>query len=101
MAMTQAAKLNTTAGSSGSGASRERERPAWLEQWLNYPRQLRQFLHETRVEMKQVTWPSQSEVLSTTIVVILTTAFFAVFLWLVDIGCQRLIALVLKTFRQH
>ena len=28
-----------------------------------YPRRLRQFLHEVRVEMRQVTWPSRHEVL--------------------------------------
>jgi preprotein translocase SecE subunit len=98
MAITQATKLNTSAGSSERP---ERERPTWLQELLDYPKRARQFLHEVRIEMKQVTWPSQSEVFSTTLVVILTTAFFAVFLWMVDLACQRLIALVLKEFRRH
>jgi preprotein translocase SecE subunit len=90
--------LNTSAGSSERP---ERERPTWLQELLDYPKRARQFLHEVRIEMKQVTWPSQSEVFSTTVVVILTTAFFAVFLWMVDLACQRLIAFIVTEFRRH
>ena len=44
----------------------------------------REFLHDVRVEMKQVTWPSRDDVLSTTGVVIATVAFFGVFLTIVE-----------------
>jgi preprotein translocase subunit SecE len=44
----------------------------------------REFLHEVRVEMKQVTWPSRDDVVSTTGVVIATVAFFGVFLTIVE-----------------
>jgi len=44
----------------------------------------REFLHDVRVEMKQVTWPSREDVVSTTAVVIATVAFFGVFLALVE-----------------
>ena len=74
--------MNTSTGE--SDRPERRERPEWLEKLLDYPARVRTFLHEVRVEMRQVTWPSQSEVRSTTVVVILTTAFFAVFLWGVD-----------------
>jgi preprotein translocase subunit SecE len=54
----------------------------------------REFLHDVRVEMKQVTWPNRDDVVSTTTVVIVTVAFFGVFLaivdWLVQHGVQRL-----------
>ena len=54
----------------------------------------REFLHDVRVEMKQVTWPGREDVISTTTVVIVTVAFFGVFLaivdWLVQHGVQRL-----------
>ena len=82
MATTQAAKLNTTPGA--PERSERRERPEWLQKLMDYPARARTFLHEVRVEMKQVTWPSRSEIRSTTVVVILTTVFFAVFLWAVD-----------------
>ena len=46
----------------------------------------RVFLSEVRNELKRVTWPSQKEVYATTIMVILTSAFFGVFLWVVDLA---------------
>ena len=45
----------------------------------------REFLHDVRVEMKQVTWPSREDVISTTGVVIATVAFFGVFLAIVEL----------------
>ena len=54
----------------------------------------KEFLHDVRVEMKQVTWPNRDDVISTTGVVIATVAFFGVFLaladWLIQHGVQRL-----------
>ncbi|MGB8322516.1 MAG: preprotein translocase subunit SecE [Candidatus Acidiferrum sp.] len=44
----------------------------------------REFLHDVRVEMKQVTWPSREDVISTTAVVIATVAFFGIFLTIVE-----------------
>jgi preprotein translocase subunit SecE len=56
-------------------------------------RDTREFLHDVRVEMKQVTWPSREDVVSTTGVVIATVFFFGVFLaavdWLVQMGISR------------
>ena len=55
----------------------------------------RDFLHDVRVEMKQVTWPSREDVISTTGVVIATVAFFGVFLaiveWIAQKGLDRLL----------
>jgi len=44
----------------------------------------RTFLAEVRSEMKKVTFPPRDEVVATTIVVIITSVIFAVFLWLAD-----------------
>lgn len=49
-----------------------------------YPRRLKQFMHEVRVEMRQVNWPSAREVWSTTVVVTVTVAFFGVFFAFTD-----------------
>ena len=46
----------------------------------------RTFLTEVRNEMKRVTWPSQKEVYATTVVVILTSAFFGLYLWGLDLA---------------
>jgi len=49
-----------------------------------YPKRLRQFLHDVRVEMKQVNWPSRQDVWSTTMVVVVTVAFFGVYFAITD-----------------
>ena len=56
----------------------------------------RLFLSEVRNELKRVTWPSQKEVYATTIMVILTSAFFGVFLWVVDLGLTSAVAWVFR-----
>ena len=58
----------------------------------------REFLHDVRVEMKQVTWPSREDVVSTTWVVISTVAFFGVFLAVIDKLVQLGVAYVFKRF---
>ena len=57
-----------------------------------------EFLHDVRVEMKQVTWPTRDDVVATTWVVLATVAFFGVFLWLVDMGVQRAVQYIFKKF---
>ena len=42
------------------------------------------FFRDVRVEMRQVNWPSKLDVWSTTVVVIVTVAFFAVFFFITD-----------------
>ena len=59
---------------------------------------MKEFLHDTRVEMKQVTWPTREDVISTTWVVVVTVAFFGVFLWLVDLGVNRAVQAIFKKF---
>ena len=58
----------------------------------------KEFLHDVRIEMRQVTWPSREDVISTTGVVIATVFFFGVVLWSVDLAVQRGVAYVFKAF---
>ncbi len=46
---------------------------------------MRGFLTETRSEMKKVTFPSREEVTGTTIVVVVASVIFAIYLWLADL----------------
>ena len=57
-----------------------------------------EFLREVRNEMKRVTWPSQREVYATTVVVILTSAFFGVYLFGVDLLIGRGVEWLLQRF---
>jgi preprotein translocase subunit SecE len=71
-----------------------------FEKFGEYPRRLRQFFHDVRVEMKQVNWPSRAEVISTTSVVIVTVAFFGIFFFLVDRGVWFLIERITNYFKK-
>ncbi len=59
---------------------------------------MRLFLSEVRNELKRVTWPSQKEVYATTVVVILTSAFFGVYLFVLDQGLFRLVQWIFRRF---
>jgi preprotein translocase subunit SecE len=84
--MSQVAKVNRDeAGSEGSSFAV----PAPVSKVAEYPRRLRQFLHDVRVEMRQVNWPSRQDVWSTTIVVIVTVAFFAAYFFVTDSVLSR------------
>jgi preprotein translocase subunit SecE len=65
-----------------------------------YPKRLRSYLHDVRVEMRQVNWPSRLDVWSTTIVVTVTVAFFGVYFWLTDLVFSRLYVLVNGYFKK-
>jgi len=58
----------------------------------------RRFLAEVRNEMARVTWPSRKEVYATTFVVIVTSIFFGVYLYGIDLLLDRLMAWVFRTF---
>jgi len=58
----------------------------------------RRFLSEVRNEMGRVTWPNRKEVYATTFVVILTSVFFGLYLWIVDLGLDRGIRWVYRLF---
>jgi preprotein translocase subunit SecE len=62
-----------------------------LGKFGEYPRRVRSFLHDVRLEMRQVNWPSREDVISTTVVVIVTVAFFGVYFLLADTVCSRAI----------
>jgi len=57
----------------------------WYKRFIN-------FLKDTKAELKKVTWPSRSEVTSTTIVVIIATVFFGFYLFFMDVLFSWLIS---------
>ncbi len=57
-----------------------------MNEWFH---KARTFLAETRIEMGKVSFPSRDEVFSTTVVVLITSFVFAVFLWAADQAIQR------------
>jgi preprotein translocase subunit SecE len=67
------------------------ERGSW---WEN----LRSFFTEVRNEMRRVTWPSRREVYATTVVVILTSIFFGVYLWGLDLALSWIVGRIFGLF---
>jgi preprotein translocase subunit SecE len=56
------------------------------------------FLKDVRSELKKVTWPSRSEVTSTTVVVIAATVFFGFYLFFMDLVFSWLISKIQALF---
>ena len=64
------------------------------EWWLT----TRDFFRDTNSEMKKVTWPARPEVVGMTVVVIISTIIFAVYLWVCDQAFFYLITSMFKRF---
>ena len=58
----------------------------------------REFFRDTAAEMKKVTWPTRTEVIGTTTVVIVATIVFAVFLWGCDLVFYKAIDFLFTKF---
>jgi preprotein translocase subunit SecE len=63
----------------------------WWQRW-------REFFAEVRAEMKRVTWPTRKEVYATTVVVILTSAFFGLYLFGVDLVLNAAVQQIFQRF---
>jgi len=57
---------------------------------MNWWTRIRTFLFEVRAEMKKVTYPSRDEVVATSIVVVVASFIFGIFLWISDIVIVKL-----------
>jgi preprotein translocase subunit SecE len=96
--MAEALKLKDEGARRGAGMAGGNAVTQAFEKVAEYPRRWRSFLHEVRVEMRQVTWPTRHEVFVTTWVVIVTVAFFGIFFFGVDSGASWIVQRVIKFF---
>jgi preprotein translocase subunit SecE len=64
----------------------------------NFLGRTRAFFTEVRNEMRRVTWPSRREVYATTVVVILTSAFFGLYLWGLDLAIDKAVRWIFASF---
>ena len=96
--MAEAAKLKDEGMRAGGGGS---SLASVLAKLGEYPKRWRTFLHEVRVEMRQVTWPTRHEVFVTTWVVIVTVAFFGVYFFAVDAGVGWFVQHAIKYFTKR
>jgi preprotein translocase subunit SecE len=82
-----------------SGGATESRAGALWERVKEHPQRWRGFLHEVRVEIRQVTWPSQHEVAVTTFVVIVAVAFFGLYFFGVDSTVGYLLTRLFNLFK--
>ena len=54
----------------------------------------REFLGDVKKEAAKVSWPGRDEVVGTTIVVLVTSVVFAVYLWVADMVIVQLFKMV-------
>ena len=65
-----------------------KESPEQVAGWFG---RARRFLSDVRSELGRVTWPTRREVWATTVVVILTSLLFGIYLYAVDISLTKLV----------
>jgi preprotein translocase subunit SecE len=65
-----------------------KESPEQVAGWFG---RARRFLTDVRSELGRVTWPTRREVWATTVVVILTSMLFGIYLYTVDIALTKLV----------
>ena len=58
----------------------------------------RVFLAQVKNEMERVTWPTRKEVYATTLVVVLTSVFFGLYLSAIDVVLVRVAQFLFTTF---
>jgi preprotein translocase subunit SecE len=66
-----------------------------MTEWF---KKIRDFLAETRLEMRKVSFPSRDEVVATTVVVLITSFVFAVFLFISDKAIENGYIGIIKVF---
>ena len=72
-----------------------KEGPSTVTGWYA---KARRFLSEVRNEMNRVSWPARREVWATTLVVILTSMLFGVYLWGIDLGLSWVVDRIFRSF---
>ncbi len=61
----------------------------------NLFQKLIKFIKEARAELRKVTWPNRKQLISSTIVVMITVVLVAVFLGIVDLGFSHIVTIIL------
>jgi preprotein translocase subunit SecE len=64
-----------------------------------YPKRIVKYWHDVRVEMSKVNWPSRDDVISTTLVVVVTVGLFAAYFAAIDSGLSYFVNRLFKLFK--
>jgi preprotein translocase subunit SecE len=63
---------------------------------MSFVARIREFAQEVAAEFRKVTWPSQQELINSTVVVVAVTVVLAFFLGSVDIVLARVVERILR-----
>ena len=72
-----------------------KESPEQVSGWFG---RLTRFLTDVRAELGRVTWPTRREVWATTLVVILVSTMFGIYLYTIDVGLSFLVDFMFRRF---
>jgi len=57
---------------------------------------VKQFLEEVKTELKKVSWSSKEDLIASTVVVLASVAFLAIFIGIVDLVVSRLVNIIIR-----
>jgi len=69
-----------------------------IEKVKEWPKAVKDYVNELKLEMRRVTWPNRKQVESTTLVVILTVFAFAAYFQVVDQLLSKSITKITQVF---
>lgn len=55
---------------------------------------LKGFFKNLKTEFKKITWPTKTQLLKSTLVVLVISLILGAFIWLIDFGAKELIGLI-------
>ena len=79
-------------GSPAAGRSRRRAAPEAPEQRTSLPGRLAEFLREVRSELRQVAWPTRSEIVNSSIVVLVMLILLVGLIFLLNYAFNHFVA---------
>jgi preprotein translocase subunit SecE len=65
---------------------------------MNWWNRLTTFLREVTVETKKVTWPTKQEVMNTTVVVVIASFIFGIYLYVCDLAFYKMVNGIFEVF---
>jgi preprotein translocase subunit SecE len=87
-----------------SGPSRAQRRAAALQarpqpvsERKSFPRRLRDYFHEVRVELRKVTWPTREQMVVFTSVTLITTVVLTAVIFGLDVVAKQLVLWLVET----
>lgn len=77
----------------GKGSAQQAETPSIV---VSKAQELGAFFEESKVEIKKVTWPSRKDTIATCAAVLIVTLVLSLYLYVVDLGLNKVIELILS-----